>query len=164
MGQLFTFYTLVNGWPHIYLSLVQSACSVPSFALFYYQLRRCSLSLEHKNDHDGFNPRNKATGYLELCSPIIIIIVVLRYHFDFACTNSKSITSPRAQTILIISYPLYSSTPFLFQLFKFSNPLSQEHSLKFTFTSINKIRGYIFTHLVNFRKFSCPISFATLQG
>ena len=29
-----------------------------------------SLSLEHKNDHDGYNPRNKAKWYLELCSPI----------------------------------------------------------------------------------------------
>ena len=52
------------------------APSLPCFILLLVMLM--FPVMEHKKYRDGYNPRNKAKGYLELCSPIIIIILVLR--------------------------------------------------------------------------------------
>ena len=63
-------HTPVNECHHICLSLVQSACSVPPLLYFIISTLLLPLSGTY-NDYDEYNPRNKATGYLELCSPII---------------------------------------------------------------------------------------------
>ena len=59
--QLFNFYTNTS---QRMASRISVLCTVsmlnPSHALLYYQFRWCSLSLEHKNDHDECSLRVKA--------------------------------------------------------------------------------------------------------
>ena len=54
-------HTLANGW-------LPGTVSMLHPLLFFFLLLFTSmlhiLSLEHKNDDDGYNPRNKAKGYL----------------------------------------------------------------------------------------------------
>ena len=74
-------HTPVHEWHHIYIYPWYSEHALSPPLLYFIINYIDAPSLEHKNDHDGYNPRNKAKGYLELSSLIIIIILILEIKF-----------------------------------------------------------------------------------